>query len=36
MQEYFCPKTDLKEHEKEAYIEELNMQMKSIFNGWKS
>jgi len=36
MQEYFSPKTELKEHEKEAYIEELNMQMKSIFNGWKS
>lgn len=34
--EYFAPNTELNKQEKDDYIEVLNEEMKSIFNGWKS
>jgi len=34
--EYFSPKTQLKEEEKTTYMKHLNAEMLSIFNGWRS
>lgn len=34
--EYFSPQTELDEERKREYMKQLNAEMKSIFNGWRS